>query len=115
MLLVFLKKEQLMFFFKLVPKNQQLFERQDVNSGAFWQSRALLLPLFNSSFPAPQYSCTKGTVTSWPHRLVAGEGLVYLQPVPKSLLPCDGCVCQNRFLQQPVLEYKQRFELARLL
>lgn len=39
---------------------------------------------------------------------------MYLQPVLKSLL-CDGRVCQNRFLPQPVLEYKQRFELARLV
>ena len=38
--LLLLKKEQFGFFFKLVPKNRQLFERQDVNLGAFWQSRA---------------------------------------------------------------------------
>lgn len=51
-LLLLLKKEQFNFF-KLVPKNQQLFERQDVSLGAFWQSRAYYFLCLTLLFQTP--------------------------------------------------------------
>lgn len=67
----FMTNKRTVYFFKLVPKNQQLFERQDVNSGA--PGRADLIASFvNSSFPKPCYNSPKATVPSWSCRFVGG-------------------------------------------